>query len=58
MTFEENGIFIKDTSGQVKTQCPKCSKSRRNTSDPCLSVNVDEGIWHCHHCGWKGLSMV
>ena len=20
----------------------------------CLSVNIDEGVWHCHHCGWKG----
>ncbi len=54
MTFEENGIFVRATSGQEKTQCPKCSHERRKSSDPCLSVNIDEGVWHCHHCGWKG----
>ena len=54
MTFEEHGIFIRGTSRQEKTTCPKCSHTRKNKSDQCLSVNVDEGIWHCHHCGWKG----
>ena len=53
MTFEENGIFVSG-SGQVKTTCPKCSHTRRNKSDRCLSVNIDEGVWHCHHCSWKG----
>ena len=53
MTFEENGIFVRGT-GQVKTTCPKCSHTRKNKSDQCLSVNIDEGVWHCHHCGWKG----
>tara|TARA_R100000655_G_scaffold108196_2_gene159737 strand:+ start:3055 stop:4737 length:1683 start_codon:yes stop_codon:yes gene_type:complete len=54
MTFEEHGIFIRGTSRQEKTTCPKCSHTRKNKSDQCLSVNVDEGIWHCHHCSWKG----
>ncbi|QDP61133.1 MAG: putative ATP-dependent helicase [Prokaryotic dsDNA virus sp.] len=54
MTFEEHGIYINDTSGQCKTFCPKCSKTRKKSSDPCLSVNIDEGVWNCHHCGWKG----
>ena len=54
MTFEENGIYLKGTSGQEKTTCPKCSCGRRNSSDKCLAVNIDEGVWHCHHCGWKG----
>ena len=54
MTFEDKGIFIKDTSGQEKTTCPKCSNGRKKSSDRCLSVNVDDGVWHCHHCGWKG----
>ena len=40
--------------GNQKTTCPKCSSSRKNSSDPCLSVNVDEGVYNCHHCGWKG----
>ena len=54
MTFEENGIYIRETSGQEKTVCPECSNSRRKSKDKCLSVNIDEGVWHCHHCGWKG----
>ena len=54
MTFEEKGIFLKETSGQEKTKCPECSTGRRKSSDRCLSVNIDEGVWHCHHCGWKG----
>jgi twinkle protein len=54
MTFSDYGIIIKRTNGQVKTKCPKCSHDRRKKSDPCLSVNIDEGVWNCHNCGWKG----
>ena len=54
MTFEENGIYLRDVSGQEKTTCPECSNGRRKSKDKCLSVNIDEGVWHCHHCGWKG----
>ena len=54
MTFEENGIYLKETSGQEKVVCPECSTGRRKAKDKCLSVNIDEGVWHCHHCGWKG----
>tara|TARA_R110000744_G_scaffold40447_1_gene91800 strand:+ start:398 stop:2071 length:1674 start_codon:yes stop_codon:yes gene_type:complete len=54
MSFEEVGIYLRSTSGQEKTKCPECSPTRRKQSDPCLSVNIDEGIWKCHHCGWKG----
>jgi twinkle protein len=54
MTFESNGIYVSATSGQEKTKCPKCSHRRRKSFDPCLSVNIDEGVWNCHHCGWAG----
>ena len=54
MSFEEVGIYLRNTSGQEKTKCPECSPNRRKKADPCLSVNIDEGIWNCHHCGWKG----
>ena len=54
MSFHEKGITIKKNSGQVKTQCPKCSQDRKKKSDPCLSVNIDEGVWNCHNCGWTG----
>ena len=57
-TFSELGIDLKGKqSGQVKTQCPKCSADRKNKKDPCLSVTFTspfEGVWNCHHCGYKG----
>jgi twinkle protein len=48
------GIIIRKTSGKTKTKCPKCSHNRRNKKDPCLAVDIDQGLYHCHHCGWNG----
>jgi twinkle protein len=42
------------TSGQVKITCPQCSASRKKKTYPCLSVNLDEGVWNCWHCAWSG----
>jgi len=54
-TFQEFGIDIPSgASGNVKTICPSCSHDRRNSKDKCLSVKVEEGVWNCHHCGWRG----
>jgi len=53
-TFEDLGIVLKNTSGQEKTTCPKCSEYRKKQWEPCLSVNIDDGVWNCHNCGWKG----
>ncbi len=41
-------------SGLHKFKCPRCTHSRKKTSDPCLSVNIDTGEYKCHHCNWKG----
>jgi len=54
MTYSEQGIIIKRNSGQEKTKCPKCSQDRKKKGDPCLSVNIDDGVWNCHNCGWNG----
>lgn len=43
--------------GDQKMRCPKCSHTRKNKSDPCLSLTIDSesgGVWHCHNCGWSG----
>ena len=48
------GIKLRRSSGQEKTTCPECSESRRNKKDPCLSVNITEGTYCCHNCGFKG----
>lgn len=40
---------------QQRTLCPECSHSRQNhPNEKCLSVNVDDKTWLCHHCGWSG----
>lgn len=52
--LQKLGIVIKRQSGSIKTKCPKCSHERKNKSDDCLSVNIDEGLYNCHHCGWQG----
>ncbi len=41
------------TSGKVKTFCPQCRESRRNKRDKSLSIDLDQGLCHCHHCGWS-----
>ncbi len=49
------GINVKRTDrGDTKVKCPKCSASRKNKNEPCLSVNVDTGVWNCHNCQWAG----
>jgi twinkle protein len=50
------GIEVRSGArGDVKTTCPKCSPTRKNKTDPCLSVNADTGVWNCHNCGWHGV---
>lgn len=48
------GIKLTRRSGNVKTKCPQCSDGRKNKTDNPLSVNITEGEWMCHNCGWKG----
>ena len=54
-TFADHGIEIPyGRTGEIDTLCPKCSHTRKNSRHRCLSVNTDEGVWTCHHCGWTG----
>ena len=56
-TFSDYGIDLGNAKGsgaERKTTCPQCSASRKKSRYPCLSVNIDKGIWHCHHCEWSG----
>jgi twinkle protein len=54
-TFRDYGITGTDGYvGQVHTVCPECSHERKKTNEKCLSVNISEGTWYCHHCGWSG----
>lgn len=55
-TFQDYNIFgiTPQSKGQVHTTCPECSHLRKKNGEKCLSVNVDDGTWFCHHCGWSG----
>jgi twinkle protein len=49
------GIDLKHKrKGSLKTLCPVCSDTRRNKKDPCLSVDIDEGVYNCHNCDFRG----
>lgn len=52
----EEGIRVNSQQKQQKVICPKCSHTRRNKTEPCLSVKLerDMAVWTCHHCDWKG----
>ena len=52
--FFDLGIKLKGNAIEQKTPCPKCSHTRKNKKEPCLSVNTEKGVYNCHHCGWSG----
>jgi twinkle protein len=57
VSFSEYGIKIpSDASGEVRAICPECTPSRKHQhqNERDLAVNIDEGTWYCHHCGWSG----
>lgn len=53
MALEDHGIFPPSGStGEIRMPCPQCSPQRRKSSEPCLAVNIDDGVFFCHHCGF------
>jgi Toprim domain len=53
--FHALGIPVPASArGEIRTTCPQCSDGRRKKRDPCLSANLDTGLFLCHHCEWKG----
>lgn len=48
------GIDLKNIKDTGKTVCPKCSHTRKKKTDPCLSINIKDGLYKCHNCGWSG----
>ena len=54
--FTSSGINIGTaTSGKLRLKCPFCSKDRENhPHEKCLSVDIDNGLYHCFHCGESG----
>lgn len=56
--FSKYGIDTKGIRDSGKTLCPKCSHERKNKTDKCLSVNVIDGLFNCHNCGFAGCAKV
>jgi len=56
-SFEDYGILNinMDIKGEQRTTCPQCSATRKKSKEKCLAVNVEKGVWFCHHCGWHGI---
>ena len=53
--FLKIGIEPKGNEPQQKLRCPKCkSIGKENWKDTCLSINLVEGIYNCHKCGFYG----
>ena len=52
--FTALGIEIKSNAVEQKTLCPKCSHTRKNKKDKCLSINTEKGVYNCHNCGFSG----
>jgi Toprim domain len=53
--FAALGITVpSEARGDVRTTCPQCSHSRRKQRDRCLAVDMEKGLWYCHHCQWTG----
>jgi twinkle protein len=48
------GIEPKSNSKQQKLKCPKCQHTRKNKQDRPLAINLELGLYNCHHCGWSG----
>jgi len=41
---------------QTYSTCPECSHTRKKSRDKCLSTNVENGLYLCHHCGYSGIN--
>jgi twinkle protein len=53
--FYELGIQPKGSIQQQKVVCPNCAKvGKTNLKDTCLSINLKDGLYNCHKCGWSG----
>lgn len=55
-TWEELGIYVPTgyAGEEFYTTCPSCSAGRKKPKEKCLSANLTEGVFYCHHCGYSG----
>lgn len=56
-TFAEVGIEVRYGAGsEQRAICPRCTpgRKREHQREKDLAVNVQDGTFYCHHCGWSG----
>lgn len=51
--WEKYGIDVTKARGG-KAFCPKCKDTRKNKTDKPLSIDLQRGLFNCHHCEYKG----
>lgn len=42
------------TSGIAQCHCPECLPQRKKKEHPSVELDLDQGTWICHHCGYMG----
>jgi len=53
--FTKIGIEPKGNRNSQKVACPNCViVGKTNIKDTCLSIDLSEGLYNCHKCGWSG----
>jgi twinkle protein len=53
--FINIGIEPTGNDTQQKVKCPRCKTlGKENWKDRCMSLNLTEGIYNCHKCGYNG----
>lgn len=57
--FERYGLKGIDVSAGARSEqrcvCPECEASRTHKGQKDCAVNVDRGVWYCHHCKRGGV---
>jgi twinkle protein len=53
--FNKIGIEPKGNRPTQKVACPNCvTVGKTHTKDTCLSIDLSDGLYNCHKCGWSG----
>ncbi|MGN0237583.1 MAG: bifunctional DNA primase/helicase [Lepagella sp.] len=61
LDFAKFGIDVSQINSRAtnaKTFCPQCRSYRTNKHDKSLSVNMQNGMFKCHYCGYSGCAAV
>ena len=55
--WKDHGIIFSNPYNlkKLRIRCPDCSETRlKHPSEKCMTIDVDNGFYHCYHCGKSG----